>query len=52
MALAVVGMGFAAAGFLPPVAGAITQELIDVLAVANALRMSFRPKSLSDIDGA
>tara|TARA_R110000782_G_scaffold20398_7_gene55158 strand:- start:3957 stop:5834 length:1878 start_codon:yes stop_codon:yes gene_type:complete len=52
MALSVVGMGFAAAGFLPPVAGAITQELIDVLAVANALRMSFRPKSLSDIDGA
>lgn len=52
MALSVVGMGFAAAGYLPPVAGAITQELIDVLAVANALRMSFRPKSLSDIDGA
>lgn len=52
MALSVVGMGFAAAGFLPPVAGAIAQELIDVLAVANALRMSFRPKSLSDIDGA
>jgi P-type E1-E2 ATPase len=51
MALSVVGMGFAAAGFLPPVAGAIAQELIDVLAVANALRMSFRPKSLSDIDG-
>lgn len=52
MALSVVGMGFAAAGYLPPVAGAIAQELIDVLAVANALRMSFRPKSLSDIDGA
>lgn len=52
MALSVVGMGFAAAGFLPPVAGAIAQELIDVLAVANALRMSFQPKSLSDIDGA
>ncbi len=52
MALSVVGMSFAAAGYLPPVAGAIAQELIDVLAVANALRMSFRPKSLSDIDGA
>ncbi|MCC5822479.1 MAG: cadmium-translocating P-type ATPase [Planctomycetes bacterium] len=52
MALSVVGMGFAAAGYLSPVAGAITQELIDVLAVANALRMSFRPKSLTDIDGA
>lgn len=52
MALSLVGMGFAAAGYLPPVAGAVAQELIDVLAVANALRMSFRPRNLSDIDGA
>lgn len=52
MALSVVGMGFAAAGLLPPVAGAITQEVIDVAVVLNALRMSIRPKSLSDIDGA
>ena len=39
MALSVVGMFAAAAGYLPPVAGAVAQEIIDVLAVANALRM-------------
>lgn len=52
MALSVVGMGFAAAGLLPPVAGAIVQEVIDVVVVLNALRMSLAPRSLSDIDGA
>ena len=48
MALSVIGMVFAAAGFLPPVAGAITQEVIDVLAVVNALRAAFPPRTLSD----
>ncbi|HEY0840104.1 MAG TPA: heavy metal translocating P-type ATPase, partial [Vulgatibacter sp.] len=38
MALSVVAMGFAAAGFLPPVAGAVLQEGIDVLVILNALR--------------
>lgn len=38
MSLSVVGMIFAAAGLLPPVDGAIAQELIDLLAVLNALR--------------
>ena len=52
MALSIGGMGFAAAGMLTPVAGALAQELIDVAAVMNALRMSFRPKRLTDIDGA
>jgi cation transport ATPase len=33
-----VGMFLAAFGHLPPVAGAVTQEVIDVLAVLNALR--------------
>ena len=50
MALSIVGMLFAAAGLLSPVAGAITQEVIDVLAVGNALRVAFPPKSLSDIE--
>jgi cation transport ATPase len=31
-------MGFAAAGFLPPVAGALLQEAVDVAAILNALR--------------
>jgi heavy metal translocating P-type ATPase len=48
MALSLVGMVVAAAGYLPPVAGAILQEVIDVLAVANALRVAFPPKTLTD----
>ena len=48
MALSVAGMGFAAAGLLPPVAGAIAQEVIDLLAVLNALRVAIPPKSLTD----
>jgi hypothetical protein len=38
MGLAVVAMGFAAAGLLTPVAGALVQEAIDVLAILLALR--------------
>jgi heavy metal translocating P-type ATPase len=38
MGLSLVAIGFAAAGSLPPVAGAIFQELIDVLVILNALR--------------
>lgn len=48
MVLSVVGMGFAAFGHLPPVPGAITQEIIDVFAILNALRASTRPKTLVD----
>jgi heavy metal translocating P-type ATPase len=49
MILSVVGMGLAAAGYLPPVTGAIAQELIDVFAVLNALRASIAPSSLTDM---
>jgi heavy metal translocating P-type ATPase len=48
MVLSVAGMGLAAAGLLSPVAGAISQEVIDVLAVLNALRVAIRPRSLTD----
>ncbi len=48
MAASVLGMGFAAAGLLPPAAGALVQEAIDVVAVLNALRVSWNPGSLSD----
>jgi heavy metal translocating P-type ATPase len=48
MALSLVGMAVAAAGYLPPVAGAIFQEVIDVVVVLNALRMAFPPRSLTD----
>jgi heavy metal translocating P-type ATPase len=50
MALSVVGMAFAAVGLLPPVAGALAQEVIDVLAVANALRVASPPRRLIDYD--
>jgi heavy metal translocating P-type ATPase len=48
MALSLAGMLVAFAGHLPPVSGALFQEIIDVLAVANALRVAFVPKSLVD----
>lgn len=38
----------AAAGALPPIAGATAQEIIDVLAVLNALRASIPPRVLTD----
>jgi ATPase, P-type (transporting), HAD superfamily, subfamily IC len=49
MALSVIGMVFAATGHLSPVSGAITQEVIDVLAVLNALRAAFPPKVIHDL---
>lgn len=48
MLLSVFGMGFAATGYLNPVQGAIAQELIDLLAVVNALRASSTRFRLSD----
>jgi heavy metal translocating P-type ATPase len=50
MVLSIVGMLVAFAGHLPPVSGAVCQEIIDVLAVANALRVAIVPKSLVDFD--
>jgi heavy metal translocating P-type ATPase len=49
MTLSMVGMLVAAFGFLSPVAGALTQEAIDVLAVLNALRAAFLPRVISDM---
>ena len=51
MALSVAGMGLAATGHLPPVAGAVAQEAIDLLAILNALRAAIPTKSLSDYAG-
>ncbi|MBZ2180984.1 MAG: heavy metal translocating P-type ATPase, partial [Acidobacteria bacterium] len=50
MALSLVGMVAAATGYLPPVAGAVAQEFIDLAAVLNALRMALPTGELSDID--
>ena len=38
MLMSFVAMGFAAFGYLPPVAGALLQEGIDVIVILNALR--------------
>jgi heavy metal translocating P-type ATPase len=46
MALSMIGMLAAAGGYLPPVAGAIAQEIIDVAAVLNALRVALPGKDL------
>jgi heavy metal translocating P-type ATPase len=50
MVLSLAGMLVAFTGHLPPVSGAVCQEIIDVLAVANALRVAFVPKSLVDFE--
>jgi P-type E1-E2 ATPase len=52
MLLSLGGMMFAAAGYLVPVAGAIAQEIIDVVAVLNALRTAFPPRVISDMGEA
>ena len=48
MALSVVGMITAALGYLPPIAGAVAQEIIDLAAVLNALRVALPPGDLTD----
>ncbi|KTD55864.1 cation transport ATPase [Legionella santicrucis] len=41
MFLSIIGMFFAALGYVPPVTGAILQEIIDILAIMNALRLTW-----------
>lgn len=48
MALSMLGMLLAAAGYLPPVGGAVAQEIIDLAAVLNAIRVAIPGKALSD----
>jgi heavy metal translocating P-type ATPase len=48
MTLSVVGMFIAFGGWLPPVGGAVFQELIDLAAVVNALRAAVPGGELSD----
>ena len=42
LGLSIVAMGFAAVGMIPPVAGALLQEVIDVAVILNALRGAAR----------
>ncbi|MDE2480279.1 MAG: heavy metal translocating P-type ATPase [Betaproteobacteria bacterium] len=46
MGLSLAAMGVAMFGYLPPLAGALLQELIDLAAIANALR-ALRPGRLA-----
>ncbi len=48
MALSVIGIVFAATGHLSPVKGAMLQEIIDILAILNALRAALPPKVIHD----
>jgi heavy metal translocating P-type ATPase len=41
LGLSALGMGAASLGWLPPIAGALVQEAIDVAVILNALRASF-----------
>jgi cation transport ATPase len=52
MALSFIGMGFAAAGYITPVVGAILQEFIDVIAIMNALRLIWNNKVKIDHQSA
>ena len=48
MSLSIIGMLLAATGYLNPIAGAVAQEIIDLLAVLNAVRMAIPVKKLTD----
>jgi P-type E1-E2 ATPase len=48
MAASVLGMIAAALGYLPPLEGAILQEIIDLVAVANAVRVALPTRNLAD----
>jgi P-type E1-E2 ATPase len=48
IAVSLLGMLFAAFGYVPPVGGAILQEVIDLVAVLNAVRVAWPPKVLTD----
>jgi cation transport ATPase len=48
MAASIIGMIAAAVGYLPPLEGAILQEIIDFIAVGNAVRVALPTKGLAD----
>jgi heavy metal translocating P-type ATPase len=48
MVLSILGMVAAAFGYLPPIGGAIAQEIIDLAAVTNAVRVAFSTEAMTD----
>jgi len=51
MVLSIIAMGFAAGGYITPVMGALLQEGIDILAIANALRLTWSRNIDTDLNG-
>jgi P-type E1-E2 ATPase len=51
MVLSIIAMGFAAGGYITPVMGALLQEAIDILAIANALRLTWSRNIDTDLNG-
>ncbi len=51
MVLSIIAMGFAAGGYITPVMGALLQEVIDILAIANALRLTWSRNIDTDLNG-
>jgi heavy metal translocating P-type ATPase len=49
--LSAIGMGLAVVGLLTPVAGAVAQEVIDLVAILNAARVALVRGSLADFAG-
>jgi cation transport ATPase len=50
MGLSVIGMFLAAGGIINPASAALLQEVIDIVAILNALRLTFSKSVTSDID--
>jgi cation transport ATPase len=48
MLASIVGMIAAATGYLPPIGGAVAQEVIDLFAVLNAVRVALPTDDLQD----
>ncbi len=51
MLLSVIGMALAAFGYLPALEGAVAQEVIDLVAVLNAVRVALPVEKLADMPG-
>ncbi|MFD5868673.1 heavy metal translocating P-type ATPase [Corynebacterium sp. NPDC060344] len=50
MGLSIIGMILAVFGLLTPIMGAVAQEIIDIVAIANAARVAMVRGGLSDFD--
>jgi heavy metal translocating P-type ATPase len=50
MLFSVIAMGFAAGGFITPVTGALLQQIIDAIAIANALRLTWSRRIEIDLN--